>query len=456
VKQAGIEQTGRTRLKLTRTRGSLRMRLSVWLAAQTFVVLGLVCAIIYLATNLNLTYRQDALLAQRIEVIRHLIDEHAEAPNQDIATLRHKLDDFFRGYSDIRLTISIERGKERFGRFDDDSDPTRQIRFALPAIRPATEAVDALLELDISSDVRLRRTLAWALFAIALSGAMMVSLLGAWLVRRALAPIDKLSAEAATVSADAMGQRLNENQPDELRPLVRQFNAVLGRLEHAYVQMEGFNADVAHELRTPLATMIGETELALTRKYTQAAMQETLGSNLEELQRLSHIVTDMLFLSQAERGAQARRQWVDSVAVVATEVAQFHEAEAEYADVRIIVSGDAGASMDRSLIQRAMSNLVSNAVRYAPPGSDVLIKVERVPDSDVRISVQNQGTPIPPDALPRLFQRFFRADTARTSDADHHGLGLAIVAEIARMHGGTAQAQSDSAFTRVGFRFPAA
>jgi len=299
-----------TRLKLTRTRGSLRMRLSVWLAAQTFVVLGLVCAIIYLATNLNLTYRQDALLAQRIEVIRHLIDEHAEAPNQDIATLRHKLDDFFRGYSDIRLTISIDRGKERFGRFDNDSDPTRNISFTLPAIRPATQTVDALLELDISSDVRLRRTLAWALFAIALSGAMMVSLLGAWLVRRALAPIDKLSAEAATVSADAMGQRLNENQPDELRPLVRQFNAVLGRLEHAYVQMEGFNADVAHELRTPLATMIGETELALTRKYTQAAMQETLGSNLEELQRLSHIVTDMLFLSQAERGAQARRQWV--------------------------------------------------------------------------------------------------------------------------------------------------
>lgn len=431
---------------------SLRARLSMWLAMQTFVVLGVVCAVIYAATNLNLIYRQDALLAQRIEVIRHLIEEHAETEERNLSTLRHKLDDFFRGYSDVRLTLTLDR-IERYGRFDDDGDPTRNIVFDLPPLSPGSPPMKALLELDILADVALRRALAWALFAIVLGGACVVSLLSAWTVRRALAPIDALSAEAATVSPDRMGQRLDEEQPTELRPLVQQFNAVLGRLEHTYVQLEGFNADVAHELRTPLATLIGQTELALTRDYSAEAVRDTLGSNLEELHRLSQIVKDMLFLSQAERGVAARRVPVESLAALASDVATYHEAEAEYADVGVDIQGDAAASIDRSLIQRAISNLVSNAIRFSQPQSRIVIHITRPGDGTVCIDVCNRGPGIPDEALPRLFQRFFRADTARASDAEHYGLGLAIVAAIARMHGGRAHARSNGTYTWVGLTF---
>ena len=438
---------------MKRHQRSLRARLSMWLAVQTFFVLGVVCAVIYVATNLNLSYRQDALLGQRIEVIRHLIEEHAQTSERDMGVLRHKLDDFFRGYSDIRLTLTLDR-VERYGRFDDDGDPTRSIVFALPPLSPGSQPLDALLELDLSADIALRRTLAWALSAIVVCGAVIVSLLSAWTVRRALAPIDALSAEAATVSPDKMGQRLDEAQPTELRPLVRQFNAVLGRLEHAYVQLEGFNADVAHELRTPLATLIGQTELALTRDYSADAIRDTLGSNLEELHRLSQIVADMLFLSRAERGATARRNHVQSLAAMATDVANYHEAEAEDSGVSIEIQGDAAAAIDRSLIQRAISNLVSNAIRFSPTQSQIVIYISRLQRGDICIDVGNRGPQIAEHALPRIFQRFYRADAARSGDSEHHGLGLAIVAAIARMHEGHAHARSDASYTWVGLSFP--
>lgn len=202
-------------------------------------------------------------------------------------------------------------------------------------------------------------------------------------------------------------------------------------------------------MRTPLATLIGETELALSGKRPEAVLRDILGSNLEELQRLSGIVNDMLFLSQ-DRGAQARGSWTASLAQVLSEVADYHEAEAMDADLSFAVSGEAAAHVDRPLLQRAVSNLVSNAVRYAHRGTRIDLLIDRG-DEGIRIAVRNHGDPIGQEHLPRLFYRFYRMEAARVFGANHHGLGLAIVAAIARMHGGRPFACSEGGVITIGF-----
>ena len=253
-----------------------------------------------------------------------------------------------------------------------------------------------------------------------------------------------------------LGQRLKLAYPvQELQPAVDQFNALMGRLERAYVQLESFNADVAHELRTPLTALIGQTEVALSRERSADSLRDTLASNLEEMQRLSAIVNDMLFLSQADRGAVARRSEPVSLAELAHQVAEFHEGVLDEAGLRLSVVGDARVAVDASLVKRAMSNLMGNASRFAEPGSTVQVRIE--PDTGtegrgVQVVVENRGPAIEPQHLPHLFDRFFRADAARCCKEEiHHGLGLAIVAAIARMHAGDTFARSQDRVTQIGF-----
>lgn len=215
-------------------------------------------------------------------------------------------------------------------------------------------------------------------------------------------------------------------------------------------RLEGFSANVAHELRTPLATLITGTELSLREGGLPPPAQERLGANLEELRRLSGIVDDMLFLAQARGGQRARREPVDSLALLAREVASFHEAAIDEAGLTLRVDGDGGGDFDAPLLRRALSNLIDNAARYATPGSAIRVGIEALGRGRMRLSVLNEGAEIPPDRLPRLFDRFYRADAPRERPGEHHGLGLSIVAAIARMHGGAPFARSGPGGTRIG------
>ena len=225
---------------------------------------------------------------------------------------------------------------------------------------------------------------------------------------------------------------------------------MLGRLAQAYEQLEGFNADVAHELCTPLATLIGSTELALRKARGPEEMREVLGCNLEELQRIAGIVQDMLFLSHANHGASARRVPTASLAAVAKVVGDYHEAALADAGLHLEVIGDAAGAFDVPLLQRALSNLVANATRYAERGTTVSIEIGDTPDGEVTLTTVDHGVTIGPEHLPRLFDRFYRSDRSRRDAAQNHGLGLSIVAAIARMHGGRPFARSGGGITSIG------
>lgn len=410
------------------------------------------CIVVYVATSLNFSATQDEELRHKQQVIRHLVDEIAG--QYDLASLRHKLDDFFFGHTDLSLRLT-----ERADALIYTTAPTagvsenqRRIAFDIPSPWARNTTLRAEMALDTGSDAELLKRLAWTLLASALAGAGIVSAVGTWLVRRALAPVHDLAQQAAALAPENVGQPLDGSaQAEELQPLVAQFNALLARLESAYQQLEGFNADVAHELRTPLATLIGETELALSRERSVADLREVLGSNLEDLHRLAGLVNDMLFLSKADRGERARRQHVGSLAELAAEVVEFHDASLQEAGVAVRVCGDAGGAFDAALLRRAISNFLANATRFAARGSIIDLDIESEPSDAVRLSVSNAGQTIPAEHLPRPFDRFYRADMAREHGDTNHGLGLSIVAAIARMHDGQTFSRSSAGRTTVGF-----
>mgnify|MGYP003582834042 CR=1 FL=1 len=429
--------------------GSIQASLSRWFAVQALVGLSIVCVAIYAVTALSFQVKQASEFERQSELIRHLIQESRDDTGAD--GLRHRLDDFFLTHAEIGLVL--RRGDETIY----SSTPTRaSARWLwMPKETHVAQSGDAAMQLrlglDIQEDTRLLRRLAWTLIGAVLLGSAMIALTGALLVRRGLSPLKKLIEQTAATGPAYPGRRIDPSPyAAEITPWVAQFNAVLDRAEEAYQQLESFNADVAHELRTPLANLIGMVEVELARPRSAEELQDVLLSALEEARRVSAIVIDMLFLSQADRGAVARRSAPVSLADQVRTVLDYHEATLESAGLEVHVSGDARVGVDAGLVRRALSNLLSNASRYAEPGSTIAVVIDPQPTA-VWVKVVNQGDPISADVLPNLFKRFFRAERSRTDSSEHHGLGLAIVAAIARMHGGETLAISRSGVTEIGF-----
>jgi two-component system heavy metal sensor histidine kinase CusS len=335
--------------------------------------------------------------------------------------------------------------------FDVTQSTARSMDFSVPT--KAGGLLQGKVVLDCSQDAKTAKRMALLLIGAVLAGAALVGWGTFWRVRCSLRPLLELAAQTKAIDARRMGQRLAlAESAEELQPLIDQFNGLMHRVERTYAQLEGFNADVAHELRTPLANLIGHTEVALSRERSVPELEETLHSNLEELHRMAAIVNDMLFLAQADRGVKARRGTAVSLADLVQQVVEFHEAPMEERGLSVTVEGDARLSVDEPLVKRALSNLLGNAIRYADQGSPLRVRIAPESGSGVRLWVENTGPSIEPEHLPRLFDRFFRADAARCElEKPHHGLGLSIVAAIARMHDGFPAAESSGGTTRVGF-----
>lgn len=299
-------------------------------------------------------------------------------------------------------------------------------------------------------------TFAFAYSLLALAATLVAGGMGFWISRVGLRPLRELSRDAQALQPNTRDQRLPTGAlPVELRDLAGAFNGALGRLEDAYQQLEGFNADVAHELRTPLANLIGATQVALSRRRAAAQFQEVLQSNLEELERLRTIVNDMLFLARADQGEAATALAECVIAGEVQKTLEFFEFLLDEKNITVEVEGDLGATatMERALFRRALSNLVQNAITHSQPGSRLVVGIW--PEGRfVWVAISNAGDTIAEAHLQRLFDRFYRVDAARADaqQGEHgFGLGLAIVKAIARMHGGGVTARSERGVTTIGF-----
>ncbi|VVM80632.1 heavy metal sensor histidine kinase [Pseudomonas fluorescens] len=285
--------------------------------------------------------------------------------------------------------------------------------------------------------------------------ALATALLGAWAARSGLRPLRRMSAIASGVSAQSLSARLpEENMPPELAEMAHHFNAMLGRLDDSFQRLSAFSADIAHELRTPLSNLLTHTQVTLTRPRPIEDYREALHSNLEELQWMAQLVNDMLYLAKADHGLLMPKREQLELGEEADVLLEFFAPLAEDAQVTMSREGNARLVGDRSMLRRALSNLLDNALRFTPAEGEVRVRIIERPEG-LSLTVENSGDEIDGVLLPRLFDRFYRADPARQEgSSEHAGLGLAITQSIIRAHGGQIRCESDNGWTRFVIDLP--
>lgn len=304
---------------------------------------------------------------------------------------------------------------------------------------------EIVLSADRARDDQLLYKLLGTMLTAAPFALALVSVGALAIVRIGLAPLRQFRRAVSGVSVRNLSTRIAASGlPSELMGLCLEFNAMLDRLEDGTNRLSSFSSDLAHEIRTPLSILLGRTQVALSQERDKAALLEVLEGNIEELQRLSKLVSDMLFLAQAVDADRALTLQPCDLRATALKVAEFLELSAEEKGLTIEVEGRGQAVVDPGLIERALINLISNAIRHGAADSAVRVSVgER--EASASIEVANQGAPIAAEHQERLFDRFYRVDPSRDRDSGGTGLGLAIVKAIMDLHRGAVSVRSSQA-----------
>ena len=295
-----------------------------------------------------------------------------------------------------------------------------------------------------------------SVLAIAIALAALATASLGWIATRwGLSPLRQVTDMVAGMSAERLADRLPASGlPVELRPLATDFNAMLARLDDSFRRLSEFSSDIAHELRTPISNLMTQTQVALSSARDKDEYKEVLYSGLEEYERMAQMVGDMLYLAQADNGLLKPGLEKVNLAGETQDLFDYFEAWAEERAVSLTQAGAATVPGDRLMLRRALSNLISNAIRHTPPGQAVQVFMARHGDQ-VTVSIENPGTEIPAVHLPRLFDRFYRADPSRQRSGEGVGLGLAIVKSIIDAHGGSITVTSDDQNTRFQISLPA-
>lgn len=332
----------------------------------------------------------------------------------------------------------------------------RVYHVALQAGPPTAKSPRLYLLLDITHHQHFLQRMQRLIWLTVGLSALATALLGAWAARSGLRPLRQMSEVAAGVSANSLTRRLPDDQmPAELAELAHAFNAMLARLDDAFQRLSAFSADIAHELRTPLSNLLTHTQVTLTRPRPLEDYREALHSNLEELQWMAQLVNDMLYLAKADHGLLSPRHEPLALAAEVDALLEFYAPLAEDAAVSLTREGEANTRGDRSMLRRALSNLLDNALRFTSRDGTIRVKIVEHNQS-LSLSIENSGEGISQDVVPRLFDRFYRADPARREgSSEHAGLGLAITQSIIRAHGGQIHCESGPGWTRFIIDLPA-
>jgi two-component system heavy metal sensor histidine kinase CusS len=258
------------------------------------------------------------------------------------------------------------------------------------------------------------------------------------------------------ISASRLDRRLQLDEvPTELLDLATAFNQMLDRLQGSFKRLSDFSSDLAHELRTPISNLMTESQVVLSRARSADEYREVLYSNLEEYDRLARMISDMLFLAKADHGLIALRSEPVDLAKEVRQLFEFYEALSDEQGVRLALEGEGMANGDDLMLRRALSNLLSNALRHTPREGAITVSISRASTGEMLIAVENTGQTISPEHLPRLFDRFYQVDPSRHRTHEGAGLGLAITKSIIDAHGGKISVTSENGLTRFVMAIPA-
>jgi two-component system heavy metal sensor histidine kinase CusS len=443
--------------------------MTAWYAGSAFTLVLFVAAVLYWALVTSLARNKDLFLADQVHILRGFLRDRPEDTTElkrEVEwepSLRRNTGMFVRICNQDGQPIAETPGMGQLLSVDvfpppadTDSEPGQsrvclakgssfQLVSARAKLGPSGNPVYTFqVAIDRTKDESLlaeyRRYL-WLILGIAFIGC---GLGGYLLARRGIRPVREITGTARRIRSTTLDERIPAaGLPAELADLADTFNEMLDRLEESFARLTRFSADIAHELRTPLNNLRGQAEVALRSRRTPEEYGEVLGGCLEECGRLSRLVNSLLFLARADSpAARITRGRVD-VGRELKAIREFYEASAGEAKITLAVEtdGEVAADLDRTLFQRAVGNLVENALTYTDPGGLVTVRLKRL-GTVFRVEVSDTGKGIPEQHLPHLFDRFYRVDAARSAASGGVGLGLAIVKSIAELHGGSVEISS--------------
>ncbi len=453
---------------------SITARISLLFALSAAIVLMLAGALFEYALNQRFLKGDTVELNGKMEVVKNVIE--ANTKYEDRAEVPLRLNDIVYGHPGIIISVQtvdgvlFSAGNPDIARklaneaAPSDGQPairnydkhiyryvSRQIAQKLPSRGMAI----AVIALDITDDQNFLNEFQRYLWG----GVMLVSFVLGWLgwvvVRHGLDPVRQVSRLVGAISSKQLDKPLDdEGVPQELKELVESFNTMRSRLHESFRRLSEFSSDIAHELRTPIHNLLIQTQVTLAGEENLSTCRTVLQSNEEEYQRLSKMITDMLFLAKADNKLLSLKLEPISLADEVTGLFEFYEAMASEQNIRLEQTGNATVSVDRLMIQRALSNLLSNALRFTPEGMP--IKAEIRSDSGwAYLSISNPGPEIPDEQRERIFERLYRIDPSRREGhTDNVGLGLAITRSIVEMHGGGIDVNSKAGWVTFSIRLP--
>ncbi|MCJ1886636.1 heavy metal sensor histidine kinase [Pseudomonas sp. LA21] len=453
---------------------SLSLRIGLWVGLLGSVLMLLLVALAYLALDHQLDVRAARALEDKLGQLRHSLDVD---PGLAALPLRgYALKDQLMGHDNLSAALlEMRHGQPALFNSGREADLATLDDFAGNG-RPfswSTEDGRRLLtgriqvQLRDGSTVRVFLTLdrrdddallgAFLRSALlAMPPLLLLIAFGARVVaKRGLQPLRRFGKVASLVSTEDLSHRMPvQHLPRELGDTARALNLMLHRLDNGVQQLTQFSDDLAHELRSPIGNLLGKAQVTLSRPREKAEYEAVLASGIEELERVTRIVSDMLFLAQVSHPKALLPREPVRLDEEARKVAELFAFSAEEKSQTIEIDGHGWVLGDRLMIQRAISNLLSNAIRHTPEGGHIRLSVEGDQEAVV-LQVENPGAGIAPQHLEHLFERFYRVDKGRSRADGGTGLGLAIVRSIMELHQGTASAESSvEGPTRFRLAFP--
>lgn len=457
---------------------SVTLRLTLLFASVSTTVLLLLGLLIGSLVEGHFEELDMALLDGKLELLRHALAK-ANSP-EELAALPRQLDDALVGHHGLAVLVRKADGTLLYatagasfppellaGAADRPLRPSRWsaaenrsyrgLAVRLPTGIEGAPPMLVAVSTDLSHHEHFMHSFNAALWTVMGLAALLTGFLGWLAARRGLAPLRAISRSAAGITANRLDQRLAvESIPLELAEVAQTLNEMLARLEASFRRLSDFSSDLAHELRTPVSNLLTQTQVTLSRARTVDQYQDVLASNAEEFERLSRMIADMLFLAKSDNELIVpHREKVDLAAEVAS-LLEFYEAVVEEKGIALDSSGHGIVYGDRLMLRRAISNLLSNAVRHTPEKGRLTVNIDDSTGSTLVLSVENTGEDIAAEHLPRLFDRFYRVDSSRQHFGEGTGLGLAITRSIARAHGGEVCAFSQDGSTRFEIRLGSA
>jgi two-component system heavy metal sensor histidine kinase CusS len=460
---------------------SLAARLTAWYIVSSFSLVLISTGILYFTLLSGLIHQDDQILLNKMHVVRGLVQaqipndaniaqeigEDADAPRQTYVRIQTRDGSLLHESPGMAADVHQSLFPTPYSSIDEVQGGTtiwtngRPFRIASARLSGRADAAPPELVIQVATDVSAdENLLAWyraALIVVVVAALLACAAAGHQIARVGLRPLRAISGATSKIGTSTLNTRIEvDGLPTELRELATMFNQMLNRLESSFSRLSQFSDDIAHELRTPINNVLVATEVALNKARTVDEYRDIVESNLEDCAQLSRMVQSLLFLARAENPkTKIDREIVDVERELAL-LHDFYEAAATESGLKLSTHCDPklNAMIDRTLFQRAISNLVANAIAHTPRGGAVHVLGRNCGDHVV-IEVADDGDGIASEHIPYVFDRFYRVDPTRSTDNGHVGLGLSIVKSVALLHGGTVEIDSiEAKGTRVTLKFP--